>query len=491
MMTTTESAKIKRIGRNDFRSWFYGAEYRREFEQIIEALGGLDTVISDQVKEYENDYDSLIKLWTKTRKRIYDAHVSGTQTREFGNNENEITYVINTTEPLDDIVSHYAMKIMVASYPNPAFFNWVVENETRVFMKLIDKAIENERANKSTFVCGKEGFITVNELYKQVFNDILGVSRDNIYIVYNRGLKGERTGVNKLRSWVKLYWTDIIDILPKMTDYEIKSGYVKVPYAHFMEILYSLVKQSFTRSFQEYIDSVDREYLTPYKEIVQEIYDDIVEVQGFVSDCQDINEIISNSPLCIYELDRSIQSGMNISHHHAFQLSLYIKKFFDIDGLANYWWKRDRRNSGYATLEDFKHSRRDLMYNFSFQYGIIRGKDYSPMKCKTCQSDGRKCFFQNSTSEIERTLRRLYKDEYASDLNGLNQKIARIISYVEKKMYGLACAAELSLRLKKPIDELKKWNWRGVSINHPLLQYYRTCHGIRNNLKVPSNEPKL
>jgi len=471
---------IKKINKNDYRIWFYGMKFFDFFNSYFNE-NKINEIIAEQLKNVNNDIPALISSWIHIRRQLYDSFVyfDDNNNNKIYRYENEIQYVLSNISLEDFIVSHYAMRIMIASYPNSTFFSWVIENEIQIIMKLIEKA------KYIPFVFGEEGFLTYDHLIQKLLYTLLGISEKNLKLVYDYGIRGEKLNVKEKKSWINLCWVNAFSYIQQLKTISLKHGYISIPYSKARYIIYHSLKELFIQKIQQYNKKLDPSQLTLYQNAVKEFFDDITDVTEFKIKDTNIDTIIANSPLCIQTLDELIQSGEQIPHHFALQLSLYIKKFFDVDHLIEYWWKRDKRNKKYATVEEFKNARRDLIYNFNYQYGATgSGVDYRPMKCKTCQSDGRLCFFQKTTSEIEFILKKLYKNQYKNNISQLYNKINIIIKLTKNKLYGLACAHELSLRLEISLNEIQKnLKWKNISIGHPLLQYYNGCYELRKKEK--------
>lgn len=472
--------------RRDYRLWFYRTKFGEDFDEFLDEHGGIDEIIADQMSQYQDDIEGLIREWVKTRFILYDAYVGDPNHYK----SDEFYWVIKERiSIIDDITSHYAMKLISAVSPSIA--DTIINKETLLFIKMLELSKRLQKSNiGSVFLVTEQGHVQYEDIYKYLFHGLFGDDFDaeSLHFTYKKDFKGNIESVSN--GSVKIFWKRVGRIAEKWESYTLKNGMIEVPFDNFLDVVAYGVRNLFQQSFKEYKESIQDEFLEPYRPIINDMFAEMIDSQEFTTDCEDIDEIMEESPLCIQEIDRSIQLGESISYHYALQLSLYIKQFFDVDGLANYWWKRDARNRTYASLEDFKSSRRDLMYHFQHQYGYGgTSTDYKPMSCRACRSTGRSCFFQSHPNEVERKLRRKYQDEYSGELVKLQRIIKKIKIFVRNRKYWMACVFELTLRLHIDYGELVKWQRR--SINHPLYHYYQTAHKIKNGEEPPKERPTL
>lgn len=404
------------------------------------------------------------------RMLLYESHAGPLIVSPYFDTYNENNIAMIPMENRDDIVSHYIMRMLAVSYPQ--ILPYIVSMEVGVFMKRIEMLL---RGGRTMHIVGdKFGAFQYDELIEYILKAL-----------FSDGIKKIKRGMG-----IEVYWSNATIFMDSIERYNLHHGYIWIRWSDVIRyVIPSKLREVFQESFREYVSHAPSEMLDVYKNIATDYYSDIISYSHseFVPQASDIGEIISNSPMCIQYLDGIIQRGASLSYHYALQLSFYMKAFFDVEGLIQYWYERDARNRIYKDVDDFKTQRQDLVYHFNHQYGFGGSStDYKPMKCRTCQSGSRYCFFTSGKQFIERTLRRKYMGEYSNNVEYLMKMIRTILKLVDKGRYSVACSIELTLRLHVSYKKIKEM--KGVPVRHPLYQYYRIVSSYRNGKKKETAE---
>lgn len=361
-------------------------------------------------------------------------------------NEGSITMEFN------DDVSSYNTSILIAAVASRGK-RWFLDKEVAAF---------KDRTAK----------IMTAELINEFFGD---VAIQKASPLESREMKPPRI----IEDLYKVKWT-LFSSLLKERKFTVRGGWIYAMMSNIVPIVVERFKKGMERKVKQIWKSLKDDPVKGILEKYSKLIDDMVSTRDEpASKPQEIDAIISSSPLCIRVLDDDVRHGVDVGYEPYLILAFYLKYFLSLEDLKRYFYERNPVNAKtFSSVDQYIASISNLAYTFSYMYGASgSGTNYGSYACKKIEEKD-SCPFSSSAdignviSQFDSKMTELMSEKERSDVIGM---IGHISS---KKWRGRACGMELCIKLGLGMKEkIRIWS--------PIEAYYRKFVEIVEKNKAP------
>lgn len=390
-----------------------------------------------------------LEEWPKIARERINKFIQGvrwypSQSASRGNYEQEI---------YEELAGHGLLRL--AAIDNNRVFGWLIEQEGDLFeWRFINAKTIQEKIDIAKYFFGEDKVIGPRELWAK-------------FDINKKYFKDFRMK-NKMVGAVGIHFSCVPKLVSNRSAL-IRDGLVLNTINDFSNSVKIAFENRLRDRIKESGARMDRSARTVVKEIQDELGKLIHSIASSTGkiDLEDYSLYRRQDvfPQCMLDLYNEVMGKGHLGHQERFQLGLYLKRLgMSVDEQLRFWYNTAVDNVG-LTFEQFSHG--NAGYIIRHMYGLEGGEtDYDAPSCTTLQDQYYCTFMHQSVEEIDKHLRKEFKNPSRKDEESIRLLESKIID----KKPSEACAVLFNLRYRR----------FSKPVTHPLnySSYAARCKGI-------------